>query len=533
MKKRTRTEQAPVLHMTTAVIASIFEHIAKNPAESGGVFGRHKEDQIITQFQFDTESKNTASTYTPNHEMLNTLFKKEWNPQGIRFSGFAHSHPGNGNRPSSGDEHYAARILKAIDDLDCLWLPIVNTLPDTGKFTLTPWAAFRSDHGVRIVRAKIRISGDPAALHELADMNEQEFQCAMEDKDSDGVLLDTFIFEPPCAEKSDPDRAEKDPHDAKTEFEETFERVTEAYDLEVMAGSRVIAVGAGGAASWIEELARSGIQQFVLIDPDRVTIGNLATQQVYRKDEGRLKVECIEERILDINPHAEVVSLPCRIEDIKAKTFEQLATGGLSGRKTSRTVLCGLTDNFHAQAYVNQLALNYGLPSLCAQVYHQGRGAEITFTYPGITPACHRCILSSRYAHYLEKERGNDITSHGTPIFATTRLNAIKGFIMLALLHHGTAHPRWGDALERIGNRNLVLVRMDPDVEMSLGLVQFSKTFDGANTSRLFFDEAVWLPQKHESPETGYDIPCPDCQGTGDLTDAIGNVAVQPLQTGG
>ncbi|MDF7809434.1 ThiF family adenylyltransferase [Pontiellaceae bacterium B12219] len=518
-----KTDHSPVLHVTTDVIADIFNHIARKPAESGGVFGKCKGESIISRFKFDTGSENTASTYTPDHVMLNTLFKKEWNPQGIRFCGFAHSHPGGGNRPSRGDEVYAHRILNAIDDLDVLWLPIVNTLPDTGAFTLTPWAAFRSDNGVRIKRGRVRLSGDPELLHKLAKENKFQFKYADEQKTENGVLLDTLTFNDPNAVHSEQHKKDQT---KQAVMKETFERVSEAYDLEVMAQSRIIAVGTGGAASWIEELARAGIQQFVLIDPDRTTIGNIATQQVYRKDEGRLKVECIRERILDINPYAEILSFPCKVQDISEETFEQLATAKLNGHETKRTILCGLTDNFYAQAYVNQLALNYGLPSLCAQVYHQGRGAEITFTYPGVTPACHRCILRSRYAHYLENEGENDITSHGTPIFATTRLNAIKGFITLAMIHHGSAHPRWGDTLERIGNRNLVLVRMDPDVRTSLGLVQFDKTFDGANTSRLFFDDAVWLPQKHESPETGYEVPCPDCHGTGNLNDAIGNVAI-------
>src|SRR5205823_1388158 len=115
-----------------------------------------------------------------------------------------------------------------------------------------------------------------------------------------------------------------------------------------------------------------------------------------------------------------------------------------------------------------------GLPSLCAQVYQEGRGAEVTFTYPGVTPACHRCILSSRYEAFLELDYQNTVTSNGTPIFATTRLNAIKGFVTLALLHHGTDHPRWGRLLTRIGKRNLLQIRMDPD----LAIRTFGRVFE-------------------------------------------------------
>jgi hypothetical protein len=148
---------------------------------------------------------------------------------------------------------------------------------------------------------------------------------------------------------------------------------------------------------------------------------------------------------------------------------------------------------------------------------------EVTFTYPGITPACNRCITSSRYTHYLEHKGENDVTSHGTPIFSTTRLNTIKGYLMLAILHHGTNHPRWGKVLANIGNRNLIQVRLDPDLSTTLGLTVFDRVFEQADRKRLFFDEVVWLPQEQECPETGYPH-CPDCGGTGNLADAVGTI---------
>jgi hypothetical protein len=210
-----------------------------------------------------------------------------------------------------------------------------------------------------------------------------------------------------------------------------------------------------------------------------------------------------------------------RLEDLSDDEIRKLSFDPLGGRESRRTVICGLTDNFEAQARVNRLALKYMLPSICAQVYAEGRGAEVTFAFPGVTPACHRCILSSRYKYYASPNNANTVTSDGTPIFSTTRLNAIKGFILLALLHHGSEHPRWGNMLLRIGKRNLVQIRMDPDIAVSLGLKGFDKVFENAGKERLFFDEVIWLPQDPECPATGYAV-CPDCGGTGDLRHAAG-----------
>jgi len=130
----------------------------------------------------------------------------------------------------------------------------------------------------------------------------------------------------------------------------------------------------------------------------------------------------------------------------------------------------------------------------------------------------------------MEHSKENEVTSHGTPIFATTRLNAIKGFLALALIHHGSQHPRWGNMLSRIGKRNLVQLRMDPDFAETLGIKVFDRVLDGADKDKLFFDDIVWLPEDQECPETGYER-CPDCGGTGDLRDAVGkfsNTMFQP-----
>lgn len=300
----------------------------------------------------------------------------------------------------------------------------------------------------------------------------------------------------------------------------TFARVRSAYDLERMATSRIIYIGTGGAASFIEDLVRAGVGEHILVDPDIVSEENLATQQTYRHDIGRPKVTCLAERLLDINPGAVVQTYPQLLDDLNDAVFADLVNAPLSnGWRPSITLLCGFTDNFYAQARVNRLALQFGIPSLCAQVYLEGRGAEVTFTYPGITPACQRCILSSRYEAFLKQGYQNTVTSNGTPIFATSRLNAIKGFVALMLLHHGTDHPRWGKLLTRVGKRNLLQIRMDPD----LALKTFERVFGGADSESILFDETVWRPQDQEGVDTGYP-PCPDCRGTGDLRDAIGTI---------
>lgn len=529
------SSSSPSLALPWDIFKEIIETIGTVHAERGGILAGTENSNEIHHYQFDKSSRNSSVTYTPDTHTLNKLLKDNWNPQGIRLRGFIHSHPGTMGRPSYGDEIYAARIFSAIKDLDSFWLPIVNTIPDTGKFRLTPWIAYPQRRGVCIVRAKVRITDIPGTGPlKVSDLISVD--CAGLENAVDQIVLDpntqvktsssTLVrpkSKPPINPIVNPRDGSMQAPETTSHFNtsNTFDRVRKAYSLPVLRQSRIIAVGAGGAAEWIEQLARCGVGQFILIDPDRVSETNLATQQTYRRDIGRPKVDCIAERIRDINPNAKVLSLHKSLNDFTDEEILKLSKKPVDGRFVRRTVLCGLTDSFFAQARVNRLALKLGIPSLNAQVYKEGRGAEITFTYPGITPACHRCITSSRYEYYIEKGLSNDVTSDGTPIFSTSRLNSLKGMVLLAILHHKTNHPRWGEMLQRIGNRNLIQIRIDPDFSTTLGLSVFDRAFEHADHDRLFFDEVVWLPQEQECPETGYP-PCPDCGGTGNLTDAIG-----------
>ncbi|WP_076758411.1 tRNA threonylcarbamoyladenosine dehydratase [Edaphobacillus lindanitolerans] len=73
----------------------------------------------------------------------------------------------------------------------------------------------------------------------------------------------------------------------------------------------VAVLGVGGVGSFAAEAcARSGIGRIILIDKDEVDITNINRQLVaYMSTIGRKKAEVMKERIADINPDCEVVTL--------------------------------------------------------------------------------------------------------------------------------------------------------------------------------------------------------------------------------
>lgn len=80
--------------------------------------------------------------------------------------------------------------------------------------------------------------------------------------------------------------------------------------MEKLRGSTVAIFGVGGVGSYAAEgLVRAGIGRFVLVDDDRICLTNLNRQlHATRKTVGAYKVDAMKERMLDINPDAEIVT---------------------------------------------------------------------------------------------------------------------------------------------------------------------------------------------------------------------------------
>ncbi|CRZ34726.1 tRNA A37 threonylcarbamoyladenosine dehydratase [Herbinix hemicellulosilytica] len=94
--------------------------------------------------------------------------------------------------------------------------------------------------------------------------------------------------------------------------------------MEKLNNSRVAVFGIGGVGSFtVEALARSGVGYIDLIDDDKVCLTNLNRQLIAtRKTVGKSKVEVMKERILEINPKAQVVTHQCFFTKETADQFE-------------------------------------------------------------------------------------------------------------------------------------------------------------------------------------------------------------------
>lgn len=81
--------------------------------------------------------------------------------------------------------------------------------------------------------------------------------------------------------------------------------------MQRIAEARVILFGVGGVGSWCaESLVRSGIQHLTIVDSDRVCVTNINRQLMATSHTvGEIKVDALRERLLQINPRADVCAL--------------------------------------------------------------------------------------------------------------------------------------------------------------------------------------------------------------------------------
>jgi proteasome lid subunit RPN8/RPN11 len=456
------------MRITRSAAQQIEIHIGNHRAERGAMLGADSEGTIC-RVEVDHGARRNTVEYSPDTARLNQVIKA-WKAEGIGFAGFVHSHPAGFRHPSSADVEYSERILEHFDGIDALWLPIVQTVPDTGRFEILPFASVRLQQErpqARLEAAKLAIVGGAST----------RISVGPELRASRISMI-----------------ADEAPH------EDRFARMRNSFDLDRHAQTRLVFIGTGGDASLITNCARMGFGEFVLIDPQKLEVANVATQQANPARLGTPKVEALAEQIHLIYPEAHVQPLISPLTEAISKP--------------ERTVLLVLTDNFFAQARGHRLGLQFGVPTICAQEYAEGRGAEVSYTVPGVTPACHRCITASRYRQYLENNFQNDVTSAGAPVFAAEFLNAILGHVLLAVVYHGAESHRFGGWIEQWGNRNLIQLRMDPEFELARGL-----SHQGVTGSSIVFDSA-FLSQTPDSGQSANRPRCPDCRGTGDLRDA-------------
>lgn len=507
------------IKFSTKVLDDFRKNVGKYRAETGGMLASKTDPNLIDECYFDVHSRNTSGTFYYDVESMSEVFRA-WRDNGFETNGIYHSHPTGCIRPSYHDISTALLHLRFFE-LDYFYLPIIQN-ERRGFYTLYFYVVRQDGDCLKVNLEYVLKANEDGYVYASFKKWSQDYSIKQLDTYRDGINRQEERRAAAEEKKVEVNTAVS----TDTKEEATMRKVRESstYFTKVQAlypdhvlDKVIICIGTGGARSALENFARSGFRNYILMDADIVSPSNVATQGVFISEMGKKKVEVIRQRILDINPDAKVVCVDRFLDDNMSDEEFKSYMDMFPGRKPTDYLILGCTDNFEAQKRSSILALKYGTPYLAAMMYKAGAAAELIFVYPGVTESCPRCLLGSRFEKY-ENGFENDVDSSACTIFATERMNALKGYIALMLLmYHEVPGNAFSDMLDYVKDRNFVQIRLNPNVKDVLGIGIFDRVFTGAERYT-FMDETVWVPQKPEHPSNGYET-CKLCGGTGHLED--------------
>ncbi|RKY12571.1 MAG: hypothetical protein DRP65_00930 [Planctomycetota bacterium] len=270
-----------------------------------------------------------------------------------------------------------------------------------------------------------------------------------------------------------------------------FQRIAQTVDVNAMQQSHVTMIG--GAYGLIRSLVHCGLGAVTMVDFDRIDSSNPARQDFYSTDLGRYKTEATASDLQKINPEVEV---ECYTQDYCSLSRQQ--HDALFGHTD---LFIFATDFFPAQARGNFEAVRLSIPAIWIGLYKGGRAGEIVFYVPGKTSACYRCICNGRYQAFHNGSGNTNVSSAGGTIHDLHLVDAIVGQIATGILTDG-ADNRMGKLISKLGNRNLLQVKMDPDYR--LGDKDIFGQYLGNHPANFSFT-TIALPMEREES-------CPDCR---------------------
>lgn len=159
-----------------------------------------------------------------------------------------------------------------------------------------------------------------------------------------------------------------------------FSRNTGILESDIMLRKGVVIIGCGSVGSLVAlELARAGVGRFFLIDMDILSYHNICRHQCGILDVGKFKTSALRERILQINPTAEIYVSHKRIQDVPLAEIEPFCSPD--------SIMVGCADNREGDYYAAQmLAKPNGMPFISIGCWERAFAGEIFYCLPDGMP---------------------------------------------------------------------------------------------------------------------------------------------------
>lgn len=155
-----------------------------------------------------------------------------------------------------------------------------------------------------------------------------------------------------------------------------FSRNTGILESDIMLKKGAIIIGCGSVGSLVAlELARAGVGRFFLIDMDILGYHNICRHQCGLQDVGKFKTTAVKERILQINPTAEIITANKKIQEVDVSILETFCN--------KDAIMIGCADNREGDLYGNQyIAKPNNMPFISIGCWERAFAGEIFYCLP-------------------------------------------------------------------------------------------------------------------------------------------------------
>jgi len=180
---------------------------------------------------------------------------------------------------------------------------------------------------------------------------------------------------------------------------DAFSRTKGIIESAKMLNKKAVIVGCGSGGSFIAlQLARVGVGNFLLVDNDVFGYHNISRHQCGIYDVGKRKVDAMKERVLEINPKANVVTYHEMVQDIYRPD--------LLSYIDKNTIILSCGDNRASAHYSNKISEMTGAPFIAAGAGHRASTGEIFYYIPQKDLPCYACV----FGEDLNKDFSNEQT---------------------------------------------------------------------------------------------------------------------------
>ena len=172
-------------------------------------------------------------------------------------------------------------------------------------------------------------------------------------------------------------------------YQSIFSRNKGILETDVMKKKCAVIIGCGSVGSLVAmELARAGVEKYVLCDADTLEYHNVCRHQCGIEDVGDLKVNALKRKILNINPKANIKTFGGIIQNIPKDILDEMCV-------PFETIFVGCGDNRTADVYANKIAIYFDAAFISIGFWERAYAGEIFYYLPHKNMPCYKCALGS------------------------------------------------------------------------------------------------------------------------------------------